>query len=122
MLIAMTNDLVQIDRLVSEAESRAKKRGGERQGLLDRAGECNRQSAELQDELDDARSYWQTLNEELQTAMKSKGRLEAAQPVGSRDWARVGPGASSGRSCSQARSIPSMPSSSSSGWRRTISS
>ncbi len=75
-LTELQKEIDKIDRLVSEAESRAKKRGGERQKLLDQATGHNANIQELQSELDDARSYWQALNEELQSAIKAKSRLE----------------------------------------------
>ena len=75
-LAELVREVEKIDRLVADAESRAKKRGGERQKLLDHAADYNRQINELLEELEDARSYWQTLNEELQAALKSKHRIE----------------------------------------------
>jgi chromosome segregation protein len=75
-LAELEKEIAKIDRLVSDAESRAKKRGGERQKWLDQAGEFNQQVRDRQEELDEARSFWQTLNEELQAAQKAKGRLE----------------------------------------------
>ncbi len=74
-LAELEKEISKIDRLVSEAESRARKRGGERQKLLDQVGEFNDQIHERQDELDEARSFWQALNEELQVAVKGKERL-----------------------------------------------
>lgn len=75
-LAELEKEIAKIDRLVSDAESRARKRGGERQKLLDQVAGFNLQIHERQDDLDDARSFWQTLNEELQAAIKAKGRLQ----------------------------------------------
>lgn len=75
-LAELEKEIAKIDRLVSDAESRAKKRGSERQKLLDEAAGIKTQIDDRQEELEDARSYYQTLNEELQAAIKAKGRLE----------------------------------------------
>ena len=75
-LAELEKEIEKIERLVSDAESRARKRGSERQKLIDEAASLNAQVGEHQEEVDEARSYWQTLNEELQAALKAKQRLE----------------------------------------------
>ncbi|MCC7229951.1 MAG: chromosome segregation protein SMC, partial [Fimbriimonadaceae bacterium] len=75
-LVEIEREIDKIDRLVSDSESRSKKRQSERQKQLDEIEGLKGQIAGSQEEVDEARSYWQTLNEELQASVKAKGRLE----------------------------------------------
>jgi chromosome segregation protein len=74
-LAELEKEIQKIDRLVTEAEARSKKREKERQGLIEQAAALRANATEGQQQSDEARSFWQSLNEELQSAIKSKQRL-----------------------------------------------
>jgi len=72
----LEQEISKIDCLLAEAESRAKKRDGERQKSLAGISNLQTQIVERQQELTDAREFYQALNDELQSTIKAKSRLE----------------------------------------------
>ncbi|HJP84313.1 MAG TPA: chromosome segregation protein SMC, partial [Fimbriimonadaceae bacterium] len=79
-------EIDKIDGLIAEAEARTKKRSSLRQNTLQELSELRSETDRGQSDFQEAKDYFQALNDELQSTLKAKSRLqhelESLNPAG----------------------------------------